>query len=221
MELALKIVDFILFRVIAGLCLLVSTARFLDVLSEQYRSVENGPMVWLISLATIVFCANLLVWIFGSDYIVPSKSNQKKYSVSHVIIVNFIHFLVTTVAVYLFNYGYGWFYLYKTFAQSGAVFYGAVILGDVSFILIENFKDFIHAESFKTRIGWLFLWIYFLFFVAVNIYSSVVALELEFALNFSVVFLCVTFIASSYQRFSAHRVYLNCENIVDRNNKKT
>ena len=181
----------------------------MDSLDTGFRTMNNSAGTLLTSLALIVFSANLIIWILFDDLLLDSrKSNElpsDKPNQLHIFLKNLLFFAVTTGVIFYFNQGTTFTILYDNFVHSGAVYYGALILGDIAYMLTAVVSDIRHADNLKTRIGWGVLFVYFIFLGVVIQYTVLKILDFEGALSPKILSIAVPYLFSALHRFRAHK----------------
>lgn len=194
---------------IPGVCFLVFFWRMMDSIDTGFRTLNNSAGTLLTSLALIVFSANLIIWILFDDLLLdaqkpdsPQSAEQNRLS---LFVKNLLLFAVTTGVIFYFNQGTTFTVLYDNFVHSGAVYYGALILGDIAYMLTVVVNDIRKAQSLKTRIGWGVLFVYFTFLAVVIQYTVLKILDFEGALSQKIVSVAIPYLFAAFHRFRGHK----------------
>lgn len=208
MQKAARIIDKILFNMVPGFCFLVFFWRMYDALDTYYRAQNSSGILLLLSLALIVFSANIIIWIFLDEVILGEK-NDDKNPPNRVaqLLKNLVFFLVTFGAVFAAHPGTGLYVVYGNFVQSGALYYGATMIGDVFQFFKQVKADIVTAQTMSTRLGWLSLGIYFAFLLVVIVYTLGKVLDFDGTISTQMMLIVVPFILSAINRFRQHAVY--------------
>ncbi len=203
-----KILDKVLFRMIPGGCFMVFFWRLMDSINTGFRTQESTMGATLSSVALVVFSANLLIWIGFDDVILPdapSDAQNPQSNSKSIFLKNLASFLVTFAVIVFFNPRFQFAALFDNLVHTGAVYYGALMLGDVLHILGSVFSDFRAALSYKTRLGWIALFCYFVFLGAVVQYTVYQLLVLEEVATLRYAVILVPYFFAAFYRFQRHK----------------
>ncbi len=208
MQKAARIIDKILFNMVPGFCFLTFFWRMFDALDTYYRAQNSSGMLVLLSLALIVFSANIIIWIFLDEVILGTQSSEKNPpNRAAQLLKNLVFFLITFGAVFAANPGTGLYVVYGNFVQSGALYYGAVMIGDMLHIVKQIKRDVITTQKMSTRFGWLALGVYFVFLLAVVVFTLAKVLDFSGTVTTQLLLILVPFVFSVINRFRQHAVY--------------
>ncbi len=204
MQKTAKILDKILFRMIPGVCFLVFFWRMIDSIDTGFRTQNDSIGILFTTVALIVFSANLIIWILLDDVILEPKDTAEKPDTRLVLLKNCALFLITFGIVFFSNPGSAFSQIYDSFVRSGALYYGAIMTGDVLYMLGDTLSNIKAAGSIKARIGWIVLLCYLVLLCGVVEYTFMKVLEFNETVSASILFVFVPFILTAFYRFRGH-----------------